>query len=292
MRPDAVLVGNNLAVLVAAAQLGASGRRVVLLDDGRRPGGHFRGMRVDDHDFDLGMVLLEQAPAGLERDVTGYRPEVRNDWVRFGALVWDWIESCVSTRRAPTPECLVEGRRGPDHLIANRLDVFSAAGAPAPIPLAPADDRHASNKLTAPVYDTLTYADAARLNHGEALHERFVEPFLRKLLGVSSDALLARYHRAAWVPLYWPETLAAACQGRAELLPEYPFWTTSSGFVGELVRRLESDVAALENVTVHSSPVARIALEGATCTVTAEDGARWSTPRPALGLAPDRKSVV
>ncbi len=61
---DALLVGNNLAVLVAAAELGEAGRDVVLVTDGRPPGGHFRGLRVAGTDFDIGMVTLEQLGGG------------------------------------------------------------------------------------------------------------------------------------------------------------------------------------------------------------------------------------
>jgi len=107
---EVVLVGNNLAVLVAAAELGTAGREVVLLTDGRAAGGHFRGLPVEGTDFDIGAVLLDRAPptgaAGEpDTDPRTYAPERRYDWTRFGALVDDWVAGQVGTRRTPTRRC-------------------------------------------------------------------------------------------------------------------------------------------------------------------------------------------
>jgi predicted NAD/FAD-dependent oxidoreductase len=292
---EALLVGNNLAVLVAAAELGAAGRDVVLLTDARPPGGHFRGMRLPDADVDIGMVLLEKGgPSGRSPapDLASYQPRVRYDWTRFGALVDRWLDEHVELVRTPTPEVLVDGRRWPDHLIADRLDVLAAGGFAPPRPLPREDPRHAAGKVTSTAYDTLTYAEAAELNHGADVHRRLVEPFARKLLGGASDGLLARYHRAGWLPLFRPETLTAACEGRPTGLGEYPFWTTASGFVGELVRRLEQRLAALPTVTVDGGAVESLAHTDGRWEARTQDGGRWSATRPVLGLGVERVQAL
>ena len=291
--PDAVLVGNNFAVLVAAAELGAAGREVVLLTDGRAPGGHFRGLSVDGADFDIGAVLLDRipptGPAGDPgADLGTYAPGRRYDWTRFGALVDDWVAGRVATRRTPTPEVLVGGRRWPDHLMTNRLDVVAASGLPGPDPLPRDAPEHAAGKLGSPAYDNLGYAVAATRNHGPEVQRRLVDPFAAKVLGPAREQLLARFHRTAWLPLYWPETVAAACEGRPTGLPENPFWTTGSGFVGDLVRSLERRVAALPQVLVHGEPVESLAPAAGGWEVRTRDGGRWAGARPVLGLAPDR----
>ena len=61
---DVILLGNNLALMVAARELAAQGQSVVMLSDGKRPGAHFTGMRVENHDFDIGMVLFEAIRGG------------------------------------------------------------------------------------------------------------------------------------------------------------------------------------------------------------------------------------
>jgi hypothetical protein len=289
---DALLVGNNLAVLVAAAELGADGREVVLVTDGRPPGGHFRGLRLPEADFDIGMVLLEAAgDRSSDTDPTGYRPRVRYDWTRFGALVDRWQTGLVRPVRTPTPEVLVDGLRWPDHLITNRLDVLADGGFEAPPPLPRDDPRHASIKVTSPAYDQLLYCEAAQLNHGKDVQSRLIDPFGAKLLGSAYDGLLARYHRAAWLPLYWPESLTDAAAGRSSGLAEYPFWTTGSGFVGDVVRALEQRLAGMPNVQVCDATVATLTRSGDRW-VLHTDARTWTHPSPVLGVGRDRLEAL
>ena len=292
---DAVLVGNNLAVLVAAAELGDAGRDVVLLTDARPAGGHFRGMRVEDTDFDIGMVTLEQLGGGVPAtdvpDLADYRPDRRYDWTRFAPLVDRWQESHAQLRRVPTPEVLVDGRRHPDHLMSDRLEVLAELGTPPEALLTRNDPAHAAAKTSGTAYDTLTYASAAELNHGSALQRRLVTPFADKVLGPLRDQLLARYHRAGWLPLYWPETVADACAGRPTPVREHPFSTTSTGFVGDVVRSLERRIAAQPTVTVDTGAVEAVhQVEGGWQVRTASGS--WVHDRPVLGLSADRARAV
>lgn len=290
--PDVLLIGNNLSVLVAAAELGAAGRQVVLVTDGRPAGGHFRGLRLEGIDIDIGMVLLEQGgdplSSGAVPELAGYRPRVRYDWTRFGPLVDDWLRAQVDMVRTPTPEVVMDGRRWPDHLIADRLDVLASGELTAPQPLPRTDPRHAAAKVDSPAYDTMTYAEAAALNHGVDVQRRLITPFAEKLLGSAHSALLARYHRSAWLPLYWPETVTAAVQGRPPGLTEHPFWTTASGFVGDLVHSLERRVAGFDRVTVDGTEVDSVTPVDGRWEVRTKGGGRWVAAAPVVGLGPAR----
>ncbi len=288
-----LLIGNSFAILVAAYELARRGQSVTLLTDGKPLGGHFAGMQIDGHGFDIGMVLLEKhTSVGGDPDLRTYEAGLRNDWTRFGDIAGRWLDGQVDLRRVPTPTCLVQGRIVPDYLITNRLDVLAGADVPAPVTLQHADECHAYHKTTAAIYDRLSYAEAAKLNHGEVLHSSFIEPFVRKLLDVSSDSFLARYHRAAWVPLFYPETLARALRGESTSLPEYPFWTTHNGFVGQLVKNLRDRLVGLPNVTLVTQPVQSLQHEGALWTAVVEGGQTWCGEQLALGLTPDRAHTL
>lgn len=283
-----LLVGNNLAVLVAAHELAQRGRAVTLLSDARPLGGHFAGMTIDGHDFDMGMVLLEQhEPARPGADLREFEPHVRNDWTRFGDRGSGWLEAQGALVRTPTPQTLIDGEIVPDYLIANRLDAFAHARVRGPAALDAGDARHAANKALPGCYDSLSYAEAARVNHGSELHARFIEPFARKVLGVPSENLLARYHRAGWLPLYHPHTLSAALRGEPGGLPEYPFWTTAGGFVGEIARQLTARLAATPSATVASEPLVSVAREAGTWRVRTA-GREWRSGELVLGLPPER----
>lgn len=286
---DITLVGNNLAMLVAASELARRGRRVTLFSDGRPLGAHFAGITVQGLDFDIGMVMLEQVRSATPcADLRQYRSGVRNDWTRFGHLAAGWMESHQALRRVPTPECRVLGRVVPDYLIANRLDVFAHAPIPGPDAVALHDPRHPAHKVQGAAYDTLSYAQAAELNHGGPLHARYIEPFVRKLMGVGSADFLARYHRAAWAPLFFPETLRAALLGQPTGLTEYPFWMPRSGFAGQLVRDLREVLQATAGVTLRHEALTALAPVGSGLQLTLDGGTTVSAGSVALGLPTDR----
>lgn len=289
MTDSLLLVGNNLAVLVAACERVAAGRPVTLLTDGRAPGGHFGGMSIEGHAFDIGMVLLEKVPSPPRASPLGsYDPARRNDWTRFADRASQWLDAQLPLRHTPTPSVRVGGRVGPDYLMANRLDLLRDADCPPPPPLPRDDPRHAAHKTHGAAYEHMSYAEAALHNHGDAFHARYIEPFVRKLLDASSGDFLARYHRAGWVPLYYPETLAAGLRGEATGLPEYRFLTTEAGFVGELVARLRARLAASPLARIVDTGVQSVAGQaGAWCARTA-DGATWDAAHLAMGLPPER----
>ena len=283
--PDALFVGANLAALVAAEALVTAGRSVVLLTDGRPPGGHLRGLTAEDAVFDVGMVLLE--PTGRPdavADPRGYRPEVRYDWTRSGGLVDAWVAERVEPVRTPTPQMHLSGRTLPDFLVADRLDVLAGSGLRAPAPVGPDDPRHASAKRTGAAYDRLTYAEAARANHGDDVHRRLVAPFATKLLGAAQEGLLARHHRSTWLPLYWPGTVRAGLAGQPVELPEAHFAIPASGAVADLVRGLEQRLTDAPGCVVDTSRLVTWTADPTGSLVRTAGGSVWSHPTPVVGL--------
>jgi predicted NAD/FAD-dependent oxidoreductase len=285
------LVGNGFSVLAGAVELAGQGQQVTLFTDGKPLGGHFAGIHLEGFDFDIGMVLVEELPATEPgADLRGYDPAVRNDWTRFGDHASAWIRGKVELIKAQTPECLVEGRRVADYLLSNRLDGLKDA--PCPPHLSQSDPRHATHKCKSGVFDNLTYAEAATWNHGQVWHQRFIEPFVNKVFSVESSDFLARFHRAAWVPLYYPETLRMAASGQPTGLDEYPFWTTPNGFVGQLVKNLRDLLTLLPNVTVISQPLISISRRYEQWTVATADGQAHRSNHLVVGLTPDRACAL
>jgi hypothetical protein len=286
---EVLLAGNNLAMLVAVSELARRGRRVRLCSDAKPLGGHFAGMRLQGQGYDIGMVMLEQVRSATpDDDLRHYRSNVRNDWTRFGHLAWRWLEQQGALQRVPTPECQVGGRIGPDYLIANRLDLLSGLGLPGPDSLPAGDPRHPSHKTEPGPYDSLSYAQAAQRCHGHSFHAQAIEPFVRKLMGVGSDGFLARYHRAAWAPLFYPDTLRAALAGQPTGLQEYPFWTTPSGFVGQLVADLQARLQAHPCVVLDHDPLLGMQADGSGLRLHTAGGSHTGRAGAALGLTAER----
>ncbi|HLP98574.1 MAG TPA: hypothetical protein VK149_09025 [Sideroxyarcus sp.] len=284
-----LLVGNSFAILVGALELARQGKPVTVLTDGKPLGGYFVGMSLEGFDFDAGMVVLERHVYPREApDLQTYDASVRYDWARFGGLVDRWLGENIGMRRIPTVQCLVKGRQVPDYLISDRLEAFVGLDLRPPEVISRQDEYHPTHKIHSHVYDALSYAEAAQANHGEAIHLQFIEPFVRKLMGVSSEGFLARYHRAAWAPLYFPETLASAMRGESHALAETPYWVPPAGSVSRSVRDLHDLLAHMPNVNLVNEAVVSLKNEAGDWTAMLDGGARYSGGQLALGLAPDR----
>ena len=291
----ALLIGNSLAVLVGAYELARSGRHVTLLTDGKSLGGHFSGIYINGQGFDIGMLFFEKYHSNNsgEQRLRTYNANVRNDWIRFGDLLSNWLEVQVGPlQRVPTPDCLIEQHTVPDYLISNRLEVFTGAMMSPEIFLSKNDERHAANKLHAVAYENISYAEAASLNHGDVLHSRFIEPFVRKLVGATSTNFLARYHRAVWVPLYYPETLKSAALSEQVTLPEYPFWTTKYGFVGQLIQVLCDELQKSPFVTLINTSLQSLKFNTGMWTAVTSDANVFFDKQLALGLSSDRAQYL
>ncbi|WP_236173883.1 hypothetical protein [Pseudomonas pseudonitroreducens] len=293
---ETLLIGNNLALLVAALQLAERGRPVRLLLDGKPAGGHFAGMRLDGQGFDIGMVLFEHdSRVPQSADVQGYDPARRNDCARFTALAGDYLERFVATLEVPTPQVHSGGARHPDFIMANRLERFADWPEAGKVldELAQVDSHHplhAAGKITHPAYDRASYAEASLVNHGATLHRQVFEPLCEKILGVPSAQILARYHRLGWLPLYYPQTLSKAFAGEDHGLPEYRFRAAREGYSGALVEGLLEALQA-SGVSIDAAP-----LEGLERTpeglVARLAGQSMAADRVALGVAPQRAAEL
>lgn len=290
---EIILLGNNLAMLVAALELSSRGRKVVLMLDGKSAGGHFSGAQFDGYNFDIGMVLFERAASAAQSsELSEYRPQRRNDSARFTTLTANYLDRYISTVRVPTPQVFAGGRRYADFVVANRLDCFSSLVDPeivrgelSDVPVS--DALHASRKLVSSAYDSASYEQASLFNHGPTLHSACFEPLCEKILGVSSSTILARYHRLAWLPLYHPETVLKVVSGGQECLAEYPFWSAVGGFSGELTRSLKRSLLESSVEIVEEAVSDMVQDADGRYTVTVQN-VEYSSFRLGLGLTQER----
>ena len=268
--PGAVIIaGNNLAAMVAAQSIATTGRQVVLVNPAAQWGGHFAGLKLDSRRFDPGMVLYEFSASNREPspDVRGYDPTRRNDCGRFTGIVRDYVEQRVRTVIAPDPAVFIDGRAMPDMVIANHVaSVTSFDGKTCEsirqelkaICAAGPHLLHASRKSVDPAFSGLDFASVSIANHGRTLHEVLFEPLCRKILGVACSDILAIYHRAAWLPLYYPETLLSQFGATPQRLPDTRFHYPAEGSAGALVRALAHEIEAHPNIRTIRSAIAKI----------------------------------
>ena len=268
---DVVLVGNAVAVLAAAHDLTERGRKVTVLNSTPNWGGHFAGMRLHGQDFDLGMVFPEFWAFNVEEapDPLTYDRHLQNDCGRFSALCGRWLNRFVEMHEIAPPEVMFRGRTYPDIILTNQLDILKAlspeessrARAELQSSLSrPDDPRHARQKIRSPRWETLSYSQAAAYNHGPTLDGLFFSPVLWKVFHASGDTILARYHRIAWLPMYYPETLLEVLEGGPQTLHDTPLYYPTTGSLGRLFAKAGGSLKTLPNAEV--LPAAITALSG------------------------------
>ena len=241
-----LVCGNSIAALVCGERLLAAGEEVLVLSPDDYPGGHFRGVVCDGVPYDVGMNFFEftsyrdDPAASLE----SYDPRVKNDSGRFVSHVRRYLEEelGVETVRCETPRLYHAGRWYDDFIISDRL--CSLAELPSTLrdrlarnlqELTTPPALHARYKNRSPAFRQAGLEQVSRANHGDVFHEEFIEPLCRKITNSGSGRLLAYYHRLAWLPVFWPETLKSCFSGKPQPLPEVQFHYPASGRMADLI---------------------------------------------------------
>ncbi len=269
-----IVYGGSLAALVAADQLAEAGASVQLVTPSPHLGGHFAGVSLGGARFDAGLVIFEYGAlnSGGAPDPLTYDPDLRNDCGRFGSVLAAYTESLgLTLQRVPGFQMWLDSRRIPDFVFDTRLEGLRAmprwlrehARAELEMLVARGEHHlHARRKYREPRYRSASYEDASVANHGVVLHHACLDPFARKVTGRPTCELLALYSRAAWLPLFWPETLAAALDGDPAPLPDMPFHVSHGGAVADLTAALVARLAASPRVTRVVAPAHAIAAAG------------------------------
>jgi len=283
-----VLVGNSLSLMVAGTQLARSGTHVVVLNGAKNWGGHFSTVTCKGVPFDLGMVLQEFTAynaADGHADLHSYDPAVRNDAGRFCRVVHDFVAGYQETREIETPVMQVNGRIHDDILIANALTALPELDMATQIRTeleaginGARSSSHPSFKQRAGTFDSLDYETASLANHGTTFHTHLIEPFCRKVLNVATSDVLARYHRVAWLPLFYPETLLSYLTGMPQRLPPTTFSYPVGGHVGDLSAKLRQEMEQSSHVTIIRERPASITtcVDGRFKVRIAEDETLWT----------------
>lgn len=270
---DAVIVGNSLSALLAAIGFARRGQRVALVNPTTSWGGHFGGITIHDQTFDLGMVVFE-FDAFVEEvgeDIRTYDPRQRYDAARFRGRVARLVREFVDVNDVPDVTLWFDGAFSRDLYLSNELDRLAR--------LPPSLQRqmeqelgdivnganpcHASRKLTDPeLFRAIDYERVSLANHGRLFHELFIEPMIRKSLFISSRNVPALFHRIAWLPLYYPETLSSQFGASPQRLSPTRFHYPKQGCFRALVDALEARARTSAGLTVVHQPVQAIRHQG------------------------------
>ncbi|SCZ87083.1 NAD(P)-binding protein [Nitrosomonas mobilis] len=261
-----VIVGNALAGMIAALELAKQGKQVTLINPGGPLGGYFAGLQIDGVMFDAGLVKFEldgYLNQAKWSELASYDPTLRNDVGRFLKIVHEWVQKYTPLHQIEMPKMMVDDAVYDDVLLSNAYHSFGqlpfARDCIAELQQFQANAAtHARQKAKGDAYEIMDYATASVANHGKTMHERLIASYLLKSQGVSADRILARYHRVAWLPLFYPETLLESYQGKPCRLSPTVFHYPKRGGVGSLVGKVKTEILVHPNIRYVTQAVQQV----------------------------------
>ena len=265
---ERIVVGGSIAALVAADALAARGEHVRLLLPERGVGGGFAAIRREGRVLELGVRLLELAYEGTSPTpppLSDYRPAL-GAHRPYAATIDAWTRELLNGRvqEVARPRMFFDGRIVDDLYFTT--DVLALREALDPVERAEiaeqaqtATDETGSDAglldpSRASELEELSAAMASRRNHGERFHDRFIAPIAEKIVAGGAEDVPASMRRKIWIPLFWPATLAQACNGgEVAFRPERPFHTVTPDGCGDLVEALRARIESAECTRVETA---------------------------------------
>jgi hypothetical protein len=299
---EQIVVGGSIAALVAADALAARGEPVRLLLPERGVGGGFAAIRREGRVLELGVRLLELAYEGASPTpppLSDYRPAL-GAHRPYAATIDEWTRELLNGRvqEVTRPRMFFDGRIVDDLYFTT--DALALREALDPVERneiaeqarAAADETGSEAGLLDPSrtweLEELSAAAASRRNHGERFHDRFIAPIAEKVVAGGAEDVLASMRRKIWIPLFWPTTLAQACNGGdVAFRPERPFHTVTPDGCGDLVEALRGRIESAECARVETAGrLERLAPTGEDLELTFSALGAIHARRPVLGSAP------
>ena len=293
---DVLLAGNYLTTLVAAGVIAQAGKRVCVVNPVPSWGGHFTRLTVDGINFDPGAVSHEFTAFNAEgaKDPLSYDSRRRSDVGRFIGLIEEFTRSQLELVRMREPQMVYGGQLLPDLIMSNQ---FAAVHHPVLAGRVREEQElvarsaesvlHPRHKKTSPLFIERSYYEASETKHGATLHAAVFEPMFYKMSGVSTTQLLALYHRIAWLPLYYPETVRSQFGPTPQRLQDTFFCYPRAGYIGAfgeaLVRRMQET-----GVTIIRDPISSLESQPGKAAIVLKDGRRLESSHVAWSLAHDQ----
>lgn len=250
-----IIYGSCVASLVLAERLANNNKDVKLVNPSNGWAHIFSGIEINDERFDFGMNNFEfDLFSNQSRNIDSYDPESLNSLAKYTNFVKEYLLKFISIHKLSHPKMLISGNFIGDAVLANQLDVLDTLShadrkniyQQLNGTLANKNNLHPSLKYSKnSIHEMASYYESSVKNHGLTFHNLIIEPFVQKVLGVSSRLIPSIYHRSAWAPLFYPETLKEYLDTKRSPLKQinfhYPNNQSFGVFVSKIVNSLEQN---------------------------------------------------
>jgi hypothetical protein len=197
-------------------------------------------------------------------NIETYDSTVRYDFARFLSQIESYVRGNIECVEVKSVKVYLKKILADDIIMANSFDILKELPEVDACKIRDelnlilnnkrnefhASKKHQNNEL----FMNATLYEVSVANHGKTFHELFIEPLCNRIFNISSKEIPALFHRLAWLPLYYPETLLSALDGDGSLdktLFHYPKNGQFSAIVDELSKKLRDN----ENITILKEPI-------------------------------------
>jgi hypothetical protein len=264
-----IIYGGTFGSLVLAKELSINKDfNVVIINPSKSWGGYFGGIDINGNNFDIGMNLFEFTSFfNNEDDVFKYDSFVKSNSGKFSKIIKNYVKEMIVTRIVDTPEVYFNDNFFPDYYISNSLEILSSLDIVIRDELikelknlvSKTKPLHASNKnIDSDLFYRESYLTASLINHGSTFHSIFIEPFIRKILNISSCSFPAILHRIPWAPLYYPETLLNSLEGNFSETIVSEFEYPENQNFSFLSNRLFDEICSIGNIKAYNDKVIEV----------------------------------
>jgi hypothetical protein len=255
---DYIIYGNNIGAMIAAVEL-AKRYQVALINPARGWGGTLGGMKINGTNFDIGMNYFEFTSFHTPSDdLETYNPQLRNDSARFFHKIEKYVAAHCDFAEVDTPSCYVNDAFYPDFVMSNQLDFLSQLPDNQKDKIKNELEKilekgifplHASQKKqNEQLFVESSFEAVSLANHGETFHALYIESLCKKILNCSSADLPALFHRVAWLPLFYPNTLLDALNGKNVAMPSTIFHYPTKGYFADFIEKINIQIVDNQNI--------------------------------------------
>jgi hypothetical protein len=253
LRSPVYVFGNSFASIVAVSELVKHDRRFLWIQDGLNVDGIWRGLKYKNRTLDLGMINFEfdvRHPESLA-DLDTYSQYRLNDCARFSDYVFEYVTQYCDTKLLPKILVYENQATHHDHLISNdfshlkRFKDLSVRNIEDPF------EKHPSEKYTLVGKELLldiSYDEYVNKFYGSEIANKLFLPWAYKLIGENVKNANTLRHRAAWLPLPYPETIFEAVSGDLKEDYSYSFHYPAGETFSELVNSVFDGLCKDESI--------------------------------------------
>jgi hypothetical protein len=210
------LIGGGLINLVFAEYLYKNNKEFSWYTLGEKVGGHFSGMNIDGNFLDLGMVLLEFGT----NNINTY-DGIRNIKM-FNALMNYFQDFKTDTASIGAK---FNSTLHPDYIISDNCELIWGHKFSSNLSMESPSLKWKNN-----YFDAITYDEYCMRAYPE-FYSMLLEGFANKISFGGHRKMSCRYHRSAWLPLYYPDTIS----GQNKDIKIYPFRKFSGRSVADVI---------------------------------------------------------